>query len=181
MVTGEALDPGADALGEAKAYLRVVGSDEDALLARLLRSAAELCEAFTGKVLLRRAFVETVAASSAWRRLERGPVQAIAGVEAIRADGLAQALAVNSYAIDIDARGDGWVRVTDSGGAARVRVSYAAGLAASWAEAPEALRQGAVRLAAHGYAHRDVAEGGGPPAAVTALWRPWRRLGLRLR
>jgi uncharacterized phiE125 gp8 family phage protein len=181
MVTGEALNLGADALGEAKAYLRVVGSDEDALLERLLRSAAELCEAFTGKVLLSRDFAETVAASSAWRRLERGPVQAIAGVEAIRADGVAQALAVGGYAIDIDARGDGWVRVTDAGGAARVRVSYSAGLAASWAEAPEALRQGAVRLAAHHYAHRDVAEGGGPPAVVTALWRPWRRLGLRLR
>jgi len=181
MVTGEALDPGVEALGEAKAYLRVIGGDEDALLARLLKSAGEHCENFTSKVLLGRSFAETIEASSAWRRLRQGPVTAITLVEAIRADGLPQALPVASYAIDIDARGDGWIRVTDAGGAARVRVSYAAGLAESWAAAPEALRQGIIRLAAHHYAHRDEADGGGPPAAVTALWRPWRRIGLRLR
>jgi uncharacterized phiE125 gp8 family phage protein len=44
---------------------------------------------------------------------------------------------------------------------------------------PEALRHGIVRLAAHLYSHRDEAEQAGPPAAVTALWRPWRRLRLR--
>jgi hypothetical protein len=40
------------------------------------------------------------------------------------------------------------------------------------------LRQGVVRLAAHLYAERDGPELGGPPAAVTALWRPWRRMRL---
>ena len=181
MVTGESFDPGADALGEAKAYLRVAGTDEDELLARLVRAAGEHCESFTGKVLLARGFHETAAASSAWRRLTRTPVQAITGVEALREDGLPQALPVGAYAIDIDARGDGWIRVTQGGGAARVRVGYRAGLAESWAAVPEALRQGVVRLAAHFHAHRDGETGGAPPAAVTALWRPWRRLGLGLR
>ncbi|HEY0147559.1 MAG TPA: hypothetical protein VGB70_01000 [Allosphingosinicella sp.] len=181
MVTGEALSPGADALGEAKAYLRMVGGDEDALLERLLRAACEQCEAFTAKVLLARGFSETLAASAAWRRLRRLPVRAITSVEAVRADGLASALPVAAYAIDIDGRGDGWVRVTDSGGATRVRVSYQAGLAEDWAGAPDALRQGVIRLAAQLYTHRDGESGGPPPAAVTALWRPWRRLGLRLR
>jgi uncharacterized phiE125 gp8 family phage protein len=185
MVTGEAFDPGADALGEAKAYLRVVGSDEDALAARLLRSAGELCEQFTGKVLLAREFSETVAASAMWQRLRCAPVQAITLVEGLRSDGLAAALPAAAYAIDIDARGEGWVRVTAAGEASRVRVSYRAGLAAEWSAAPEALRQGIVRLAAHFYTHRDAADGGAgggaPPAAVSALWRPWRRLGLRFR
>lgn len=181
MVTGEALDPGADALGEAKAYLRMAGSDEDALAARLLRAAAEQCEQFTGKVLLARPFQETMAASAAWQRLRRSPVQAITAVEALRPDGLAAALPAEGYAIDIDARGDGWVRVTAAGEATRVRVTYSAGLAAGWSAAPEALRHGIVRLAAHLYTHRDEEKGGAPPAAVTALWRPWRRLGLRFR
>ena len=181
MITGETFDPGADALGEAKAYLRAVGNDEDALTARLLRTAGEQCEQFTGKVLLARAFQETVAASAAWQRLRRAPVQAITAVEAVRPDGLAAALPASGYAIDIDARGDGWVRVTAAGEVSRVRVTYRAGLAADWGGAPEALRQGIVRLAAHLYAHRDGAEGGAPPAAVSALWRPWRRLGLRFR
>lgn len=181
MVTEEGFDPGADALGDAKAYLRVVGAEEDELLARLLRTAGESCEAFTGKVVLARGFAETAATSAAWRRLARAPVRAITAVETVRTDGIAAALPVSAYAIDIDARGDGWVRVLEAGGATRVRVSYEAGLAASWSEVPEALRGGIVRLAAHFFSHRDREDGAGPPAAVTALWRPWRRLGLRFR
>jgi hypothetical protein len=46
---------------------------------------------------------------------------------------------------------------------------------------PAALRHGILRLAAHFYTHRasEGAPGGEPPAAVTALWRPYRRLRLR--
>lgn len=181
MVTGEVLDLGADALREAKAYLRMAGGDEDEMLARLLAAAGAQCEAFTGKVLVARGFEETAAASAGWRRLGRGPVLAITGVEAVRADGIGVPLSAGAYAIDIDARGDGWVRVTEAGGATRVRVTYQAGLAGGWAGLPEALRQGVVRLAVDLYAHRDAEAGRAPPAAVTALWRPWRRLGLTLR
>jgi hypothetical protein len=42
---------------------------------------------------------------------------------------------------------------------------------------PEPLRQGIVRLAAHLYAARGEVEAV-PPAAVAALWRPWRRVRL---
>ncbi|HEX8580143.1 MAG TPA: phage head-tail connector protein [Allosphingosinicella sp.] len=181
MVTGEGFEPGAQALGEAKAFLRVVGEEEDALLERLVGAAGAQCEAFTGRVLLAREFSETLAASAAWRRLGRGPVRAITGVESLRADGLAAALPVSAFAIDINARGDGWVRVSDAGGATRVRVAYQAGLAEVWADLPDGLRQGIIRLVAQLYAHRDGESGGPPPAAVTALWRPWRRIGLRLR
>jgi hypothetical protein len=44
---------------------------------------------------------------------------------------------------------------------------------------PEGIRQGALRLAAHQYRERDVdAPQPVPPAAVAALWRPWRRMRL---
>lgn len=181
MITGEAFDPGADALGEAKAYLRIVGSDEDGLTARLLRSAGEMCEQFTGKVLLARGFQETVAATAAWQRLRRSPVQSITAVEAVRPDGLAAALPASGFAIDIDGRGDGWIRVIAAGEATRVRVTYSAGLSADWSGTPDALRHGILRFAAYLYTHRDGSGAGPPPAAVSALWRPWRRLGLRFR
>jgi uncharacterized phiE125 gp8 family phage protein len=122
-----------------------------------------------------------VAASAAWQRLRRAPVQAITAVDGLRPDGLAAALPVSAFAIDIDGRGEGWIRVTAPGEATRVRVTYQAGLAGEWSGAPDALRHGIVRLAAHLYAHRDEEKGGAPPAAVTALWRPWRRIGLRFR
>ena len=52
--------------------------------------------------------------------------------------------------------------------------------ATSWEEAEDGLRHGIVRHAAHQYRERDAGLEGGsyPPAAVAALWRPWRTLRL---
>jgi uncharacterized phiE125 gp8 family phage protein len=201
MITAEPFVAGAGAREEAKAYLRIAGSDEDALIDRLLAAAGGLCEQFTGQMLLTRGVIETLAAAPGWRRLARAPVAAITAVEALPANGGAAALlaeapvaaiplvealvaaagaaalAPETYGIDIDSAGTGWVRIV-APGAMRVRVTYSAGLAYSWETAPEGLRFGVVRLAAHLYAHRDGAGGGGPPAAVTALWRPWRMMTL---
>lgn len=103
-------------------------------------------------------------------------MRAITLVEGLPADGAAFVMPAGAYAVDIDANGDGWVRVMQPGAAGRVQVSFEAGMAADWVGIPEPLRQGVVRLAAHLFAHRDGPDDGGPPAAVTALWRPWRRM-----
>jgi uncharacterized phiE125 gp8 family phage protein len=173
-------------LAEVKAFLRIGTSEEDALLAGLVRGAAETCEAFTGRALVARDLAEILPATSAWTRLGAAPVLAIEGVAALDFYGEATALAAEAYAIDIDSAGDGWVRVTMPGAATRVRVAYSAGMAQDSGRLPEALRHGIVRLAAHLYTYRDHdpgagagARGAGPPASVTALWRPWRRLRLR--
>jgi uncharacterized phiE125 gp8 family phage protein len=166
------------ALAEAKTYLRIQGSDEDGLIGELLASAAGLCEQFSGQALLTRAFTETVAPSPVWKRLTASPVRSISALEALATGGAAAPLGGGDYSIDIDASGDGWVRILNPGGAARMRVSYEAGLAAEWDGLPEALRQGVVRLAAHFYVERDRVASGEPPAAVAALWRPFRRLRL---
>lgn len=178
MLSGAPIALPPEAVAEAKAYLRIVGDDEDALLARAMGQAAELCERFTGQALIARGFTQTLAASRGWMRLEAMPVRAISGVAALSLTGEAEPIAAEGYAIDIDARGDGWVRLTAPIEARRIRVSFEAGLAADWAGAPEAPRQGIVRLAAHFHTHRDGAADAGPPAAVTALWRPWRRMRL---
>jgi uncharacterized phiE125 gp8 family phage protein len=181
MIEGEALVLPPEAVGAAKAYLRVERADEDDLIAGLVAAAAVLCEAFTGRALLTRGFVETVPASRAWQRLCRAPVRAITLVEALAEDGPAQPLASGAYGIDVDSEGEGWVRLTGAGEARRIRVGYEAGLAGSWAELPAALRQGILRLAAHFYTNRaaDEPRSGQPPASVAALWRPFRRLRLR--
>jgi len=181
MIEGEALVLPPEAAGAAKAYLRVERADEDALIAGLVLAAAEICEAFIGQALLTRGFTETIPASRAWRRLARGPVRAITLVEALPAEGPALILASEAYGIDVDAGGDGWVRLADPPEARRIRVGYEAGLAGDWADLPAALRQGILRLAAHSYTSR-AAEGprpSEPPAAVAALWRPFRRIRLR--
>ncbi|HYE29003.1 MAG TPA: head-tail connector protein [Allosphingosinicella sp.] len=181
MIEGEALVLPPEAAAAAKGYLRVQRDDEDTLIGGLMNAAAELCESFTGQALLARGFTETLPASRAWQRLTRTPVRAIVSVEALPAEGGPQPLPTGAYAIDIDASGDGWVRLTGPGDARRVRVGYEAGVAAAWADLPAALRHGISRLAAHFYTNR-VPEGArreAPPAAVSALWRPYRRMRLR--
>jgi uncharacterized phiE125 gp8 family phage protein len=61
----------------------------------------------------------------------------------------------------------------------RLVVRFAAGMAVDWDTLPDGLRHGIVRLAAHLFRQRDANEVlPAPPAAVAALWSPWRRLRL---
>ena len=174
--------PGAVALAGAdrvavreavKALLRVPGAAEDALVETLADEAAATAEAFLGQVLVAREVIVTAPARGAWTRLAACPVRAVTAVVGVDDAGGEVALAADGYAVDIDADGDGWVRVT-APGLAGVRVTLSAGLAAEWDAVPPPVRMAVVRLAAHGFA---VPPGGAePPAAVAALLRRWRRL-----
>ena len=159
-------------LADLKAWLRIGSDDDDGVLERLLGSASGLCEQFIGQWLVVREASETVVADGSWQRLTARPVVAIEGVEAAGV-----ALAPEAHAIDIDASGDGWVRARPVDGPGEVVVRYRAGLAVDEDALPDAIRQGIVRLAAEHFAARggDVAT---PPAVVSALWRPWRRMRL---
>lgn len=161
-----------------KAYLRIDGTGEDGLLDRLLAVAIGHGEVFTGRLFLSRAVSETAGVAPGWRRLGWGPVRSIGTVEALDVAGVATALAASAYAIDIEGAGDGWLQLRALPATSRVRTSYVAGLVADWSALPDPLKQGAIRLAAHLYSHRDAADEAAPPAAVAALWRPWRRMRL---
>lgn len=177
IVTPAVLPPGA--LAELKQWLGIATAQDDALLAALLRAGLEICEAFTGILPLEAECEETRPAIPAWQVLSTRPVQAIAGIDAIAADGTRAALAAAAYELELDADGGGHVRLIDAGTATRVAVRFTAGLAPDWDSLPEALRHGVLRLAAH--QHRERESSGAaplPPASVAALWRPWRRMRL---
>lgn len=171
MAGGEPTRP-AVSLAEAQAFLRLESGDEEALLAAMLLSATAMCEAFTGQVLVARPFAERLPATGEWQRLAVTPVRSI---DAVGAHGTT--LPATAYAVDIDAAGDGWVRLSKAVEARVVTVSGEAGMASDANGVPEPLRHGILRLAAHLFAARD-GDGGEPPAAVTALWRPYRRIRL---
>ncbi|HEX7856701.1 MAG TPA: phage head-tail connector protein [Sphingobium sp.] len=165
------------ALDEVKTYLKITLADDDVLLGELLNAATDMAERFTGQILVDRAVEEVMPVTGEWQRLSLRPVRAVTGVTGIPATGAEFALAVDSYGIDIDRNGDGWVRLGYRGIARRMRVTYRAGIAADGAGIPEAIRHGIIRLAGEYYAQRDGLETR-PPAAVSALWRPWRRMRL---
>jgi uncharacterized phiE125 gp8 family phage protein len=179
MLTIDPLVVSADAVDAAKTYLRIEQDEEDALIASLLGAAIRHCESFTGQILIRRNAVDRMSVSAAWQRLDVSPVQSIISLTGIPAEGAPFALATTAYALDIDGSGDGWVRITDPGNARRADVQVQVGIASSWDGLPDPLRYGVLRLSAHLHAYRDDAQDVGPPAAVAALWRPWRRMVLR--
>ncbi|ANY18800.1 hypothetical protein A6F68_00265 [Tsuneonella dongtanensis] len=168
----------AAALDELKQWLGVRSTGDDAALISLVRTALETCEAFTGSVPLACLCEEILPACADWRTLSARPVVAIAGIEGIPAEGARFPLAADAYEIDIDTDGSGRVRVVGQGSAGRVAVRFTAGLAPAWELLPDAVRHGVIRLAAHHWRERDNASDAGPPAAVAALWRPWRRMRL---
>ena len=161
-------------LAECKAALRLERDDEDAVLAGQIRTAMALCEAFTGHWLIEREGEQRLAADLAWQRLHAGPVQAVTGVYQ------AGAALAGGWESDIAADGTGWVRLVGlpRGPALLRTVRFRAGLGPDWNAVPEPLRAGVVRLVSHLFSHRDAPDGGPPPAAVAALWRPWRRMQL---
>ncbi|RZT57179.1 putative phiE125 gp8 family phage protein [Sphingomonas sp. BK036] len=174
---GSAISAGviAEVVVAARALLRVE-TGEDAVLSRLAQTAVLLAEAFLGAAVIVRPFEDVVTNAAGWQRLMVAPVSVIAGVTGLPAEGAPFVLGVGAYAVDIDADGVGWVRVIAAGSAGRVAVAYSAGLAASFEAVPAPIAQGVAMLVAHLFDHResDVA----PPAAIAALWRPYRRMRL---
>lgn len=156
----------AEMVAAARAYLRLADVVEAALLARLAAAAVETAEAYCGVVFVQRGFTAALPRAGGWQRLPATPVVAIG---ALSSAGVA--LAVDTYAIDIDKDAIGWVRA-----GVAVTVSYTAGEATSLAAVPAPVAQGMVALCGHLFEARDgVAL---PPAAVAALWRPFRTLRL---
>jgi uncharacterized phiE125 gp8 family phage protein len=178
MLSLEPLSLDSDMLDEAKAYLRLETDEEDAPLGAIILAAIGHAEAFTRQILIRREVTEMHPARSEWQRLGATPVYAVTSASGIPADGASFVLPAASYTAEIDNNGDGFVRVMQPGAAGRVEVHYQAGIAQSWPSLPESLRLGILRLIGHLHLHRDAADDTGPPAAVAALLRPWRRMRL---
>ena len=168
------------ALSELKAWLGITRTADDAELAALMRAAFDVCEGFTGAMPLQSGCEEVLAASGEWQRLSARPVKAITALAALDLAGTRTALAGTDYELDIDAEGCGRVRLRRPIDQSRVVATYTAGIALDWTGLPEALRQGVIRLAAHQHRARDDEKKAMalPPAAIAALWRPWRRMRL---
>ena len=202
IITPPALPP--EALAELKQWLGIATIHEDAELARLLAVAVDVCADFTGLLPLTCAVEETIAPQAdngldpcldgmpgtarpwrpwsgrpGWQQLTSRPVRALLSVAAVAADGSATTLTTHDYFCRIDAEGGCGIRIVNPGTAHRFAVQASAGLASGWSTMPEGMRHGIIRLAAHQYRNREaIGAGPLPPASVSALWLPWRRMRL---
>ncbi len=93
-------------VAEAKAWLRLGAGQDDAVVAGLIRAAVELCEAFTGQMLIARRVTEEFPAAPGWVSLARRPVVAIETVTGMTGERL------------IALTGDDWQHAVDRDGAA---------------------------------------------------------------
>ncbi len=159
-------------LSEMQAYVRVETGEEEALLAGLLRVATEQCEMFIGQALMVRSFEQDLDGSGVPVQLSIRPVREVGSV--VEAE---TGLAITPGTIEVSIDEEGVACVAGLAVGRKVRVSGSAGLGSDCNEIPESLRQGILRLAAHLFANRDSATGE-LPKAVSALWRPFRPVGL---
>lgn len=161
-------------LNEARGWLRLGTTADDAVIAQLIRAATSLCEAFVGQWLIVRAGEEVAALREGAARLRARPVTAVDGVTLILPDGGESPLGEADYRVTIARGGTAHVAVHDARSARQARIAYRAGMAPNANGIPEAIRQGIVRMVQHLHDAREGTEGA-PPAAVAALWQPWRR------
>ena len=167
----------APALAELKHWLGITRTADDAQLTALLGAGVEACERFTGVTPMLSTIEETRDASHEWARLVTQPIVQVTAIELLDPDGTRTALAEEEYDLHLAGDSSAQFRLRRGPFVSRVVVTLEAGLAADWANVPDGLRHGILRFAA--FLHREgEAAGGEPPAAIAALWRPWRVLRL---
>ena len=164
-------------LAEARSWLRLGAGIDDVVVAALVRAATNICEAYIGQWLVVRAGEDILSLTAGAVQLRARPVIGIDGVSLILAGGDEAALSDDAYRVAIGSDGTARVTISDARGAVRVRIAYRAGMAAAADGIPEAIRQGIVRMTQYLHDARD-GDGAAPPAAIAALWQPWRRLTL---
>ncbi|KLI64861.1 head-tail connector protein [Aurantiacibacter marinus] len=166
-----------EALDELKQWLAITTTRDDAALTALLRSSLDTCEGFTRQIPLSTSCEEVLPATRGWHDIATTPVQAITSLVSIGSDGTRTDVDPGHYLFDITADGCGRINLLAPPAENRVAVRFTAGLASDWNTLPEGLRHGMIRLAS--YAYRERNEGStsrSPPAAIAALWQPWRRM-----
>lgn len=175
----DAVEPGEApvSLNEARSWLRLGATIDDAVVAGLVRAATNICEAFIGRWLIVRAGEERLGLRGGVVELSARPVVVVDEVALVGAEGSETVLDTHAWGAVITRDGTARLTIYASGGAARVRVAYRAGTADTPNGIPEAIRQGILRMAQHLYEARD-GSGAAPPTAIAALWQPWRRLTL---
>lgn len=168
-------------LAEAKAHLRVDGSDEDALISGLVRAATahlDGAKGVLGRCLLTQRWAVSWPEFSDELRLPLAPVASVQAVKYVDVDGVSRTADASSYVAAIT---DGaviqsadWPATDERPGAVTVEFTAGYGNAAA---VPHPIKQAILLLVGHWYANREAVNVGNIvtplPMAVEALTLPY--------
>ena len=177
--------PGAEpvALADAKAFLRVTSTAEDALIGALITAARTRIETELGLAMLSTSFRETFDALPAGPiTLARRPLTAVAAIAVADASATFTALGSATYLPTLGSRPGSIIPVsgawpTPGIAVDGVQVDYTAGFGAEPSDVPAPLIQAILRLVGYAYDHRS--EPGPAPIALIEPWiAPYRRIRL---
>jgi uncharacterized phiE125 gp8 family phage protein len=158
-------------LGDAKAHLRLDGSDEDDLVLALIRVAREHLERTTGLCLITRTmrlFLDSIS-EDGMIRIARGPVQTIESVTVYDEAGAADAVSLAGAVLDRNARPARLALATPPrpGRAVNgIEVDFTAGFGDTPNDVPDGLKRAMLTHVAQMFSCRGVVETGDQPALI---------------
>jgi uncharacterized phiE125 gp8 family phage protein len=184
LITPPAVEP--VSLDDARAHLRIDGSDDDALISSAIVSARAHVEALTRRALVEQGWRVYL---DAWprRRIIRVPVTPLISVDAITVyDGSGDPTTLTTEYYDVDVATG---RILMAAGVPLptrhlngIEIDITAGYGATSIDVPTPLRRAVLMLVAHWYEHRGVVghdmAGSVPPQGFDALIAPYRVLWL---
>lgn len=189
MTIAQITPPQAEALtlADVKAHLRLDGTDEDALLTSLIRTAREHLERQTGLFLMRQTLRLYL---DAWPddgviQIAKGPVQAIEKILVFDDAGDPSTVTGLDTLLDGQARPARlWLRQPPVPGQPLngIEIDFIAGFGPSGVDVPDTLKRAMLIHIAHMFAFRGAVSPADQPAGVPAgydrLIGPFRRVGL---
>lgn len=165
-------------LSEAKNWLRVTDTSEDALIAQLIHAARELVEIMTGKAQITRTVQETAPCVLSSGALEFGlsPVQSLGQLVQVDVSGAETSIDPNDYWLDAARARICWKSRPAMTGHGYFRITYVAGFGDTPDLVPGTLRTAILMCVGDWFEHRTP-ETTLPPKAQ-ALVAPYARLKL---
>lgn len=174
---------------EAKAHLRIDGSNEDVLLTSLILTSRLHVEAALGLALINQTWMLVL---DRWPGdgtvdIPISPLQAVTAVRVRDPSGTATVVAPTSYLVDIVSKPPRLVWNNTAPPAPGrfangIEIDLTTGFGASAASVPAPLKHAILMLTAHWYEHRDPIEIGSAaariPDAVSDLIQPFRKIRL---
>jgi uncharacterized phiE125 gp8 family phage protein len=170
-------------LDEAKAFLRVEHTDEDELIASLIKAARMAVEAATRRALITQGFRIVLDAWPVGDRIPSpvSPLRSLTGARVRAANGSAADIDLMAFTIDTASNVIHFDRglVGEPGQPiAGIEIEITAGYGEDASSVPEPLRQAMRFLVARHYAQRDRVEKDDLPETVHALIAPYRAVSL---